>query len=334
MFKKEKNRKTEKGLIKDNQAQSFNPNAIIQVSNLTHDFGLGMGVFNVSFSVKKGEVYGFLGPNGAGKSTTIRHIMGFYKPDSGFTSVNGMESFHNYYRILNDVGYLPGEPALPLSYTGKEFIQEMKLLKHLQNDEMLNYLLSYFQVDPNLPCKEMSMGMKRKMAIVVAFMSDPQVLILDEPTSGLDPLMQEKFISFVKDEKKKGKTILLSSHIFSEVDATCDRIGIIKDGKLVSEFKADDLKHNTLKTYLLVFKSQADLFSFEEGYLNDKIKKVKDDPLTNSLMISVDDSNINDLVKSLSRYQLIDFTEKKETLKDYFMSFYKENTVFSGVKND
>jgi ABC-2 type transport system ATP-binding protein len=311
--------------------EKVNSDEIIKVSHLTHDFGGGMGVFDVSFAVKKGEVYGFLGPNGAGKSTTIRHIMGFYKPDSGATYVNGKESFAHYAEILKDVGYLPGEPALPLSYTGKEFIREMEALKGVTDESVLQDLITYFQVDPNLQCKSMSMGMKRKMAILVAFMSDPDIFVLDEPTSGLDPQMQEKFIHFVKEEKKKGKTILLSSHLFAEVDATCDRIGIIKDGKLVNEFEADALKHNTQKTFIVTFGSDAAVTAFSSAS-HPAIKVIAQKPELCELTLVVDDKDINALIALLSQYDVQNFREQKETLRDYFMSFYKEDQSFKGVR--
>lgn len=305
---------------------------VIVIDHLTKDFGGGMGIFDVNFYVDKGEVYGFLGPNGAGKSTTIRHLMGYYKPEQGKTFINGHESFKEYYYLLRNVGYLPGEPALPLYYTGLEFIKEMKALKDIKDDAMLNYLIDYFEVDPRLSCKAMSMGMKRKMAIVVAFMSDPDVLVLDEPTSGLDPKMQEKFIEFVKQEKKKGKTILLSSHIFSEVDATCDRISIIKDGKIVSEFKAADLKHATTKKYVVSFASKEDLDLFVNEVINDKIIKESEDEDKLQLTITMEDKYTNDLTKILAHYKVANLLEIKETLQDYFMSFYKEDREFSGVK--
>ena len=209
---------------------------IIEVEHLTKDYGSGRGVFDVSFNVQKGEVFGFLGPNGAGKSTTIRHLMGFSKPDSGDTKIFGKDTFLKYNEILGKVGYIPGEIALPQGLTGWEFIRMIQDLTHIHNEEQLNKMLKLFELDDITlkgETKRMSLGVKRKLAVVTAFMSDPDVLILDEPTSGLDPVMQEVFINFIKEEKEKGKTILLSSHIFSEVDATCDRIAIIKDGKLV-----------------------------------------------------------------------------------------------------
>ena len=178
---------------------------VIVVDDLTQDYGHGRGVFDVSFFVKKGEVFGFLGPNGAGKSTTIRHIMGFSKAQKGEIRVFGMETFKNYYKILDNIGYLPGEIALPEGLTGWEFIKMMWSLRKVENKERLEYLLDKFQLVPSGEMKKMSLGDKRKLAIVTAFMHDPDVLILDEPTSGLDPVMQQKFIDFIKEEKKRGK---------------------------------------------------------------------------------------------------------------------------------
>ncbi len=184
--------------------------SIIEVKNLTKDYGSGRGVFDVSIDVEKGEVFGFLGSNGAGKSTTIRHLMGFSKPDSGSTKIFGYETFNKYYEILAKVGYIPGEIALPAGITGKEFIKMMQDLQGIHINERLKMLLDLFELDEialNGETKRMSLGVKRKLAVVVAFMSDPDVLILDEPTSGLDPVMQERFIEFIHQEKERGKTI-------------------------------------------------------------------------------------------------------------------------------
>lgn len=305
--------------------------SVIEVNNLTKDYGFGRGVFDVSFKIEKGEVFGFLGPNGAGKSTTIRHLMGFSKPDSGSTLIFGKETFKHYFEILNNVGYIPGEIALPQGLTGYEFIKMMQDMYGIKNDEMLNKLLDLFKLESNvlkMETKRMSLGVKRKLAIVTAFMSDPDVLILDEPTSGLDPVMQEVFINFIKEEKERGKTILLSSHIFSEVDATCDRISIIKDGKIVSEFIANDLKHATLKQFKIEFNNIDDLNSFKNNipsFIN--IINNKD----NILLVSCLDDNINEFISYTSKYDIKEFTNIKETLQDYFMKFYKENKDFGGA---
>lgn len=307
---------------------------VVEVKNLTKDYGYGRGVFDVSFAIKKGEVFGFLGPNGAGKSTTIRHLMGFSKPDSGETLILGKPTFDKYYEILNKVGYIPGEIALPTGLTGWEFIHMMQDLQKIHNEQQLQRMLTLFKLEDKVlksETKRMSLGVKRKLAIVTAFMSDPEVLILDEPTSGLDPVMQQVFIDFVKEEKERGKTILLSSHIFSEVDATCDRIAIIKDGKVVSEFVADDLKHNANKNYLLKFVNKDDYDKFVKNEQDSKVLKIINKDSDNlKVLISTQDDLINKVVDVLAKYKIKEFSNIKETLEDYFMKFYKEDKDFGG----
>lgn len=306
--------------------------SVIEVRNLTKDYGSGRGVFDVSFKVEQGEVFGFLGPNGAGKSTTIRHLMGFSKPDSGETQIFGKDTFKDYYNILNRVGYIPGEIALPAGLTGWEFIKMMQDLQKTHNDEYLQYLIGLFELDPSGETKRMSLGVKRKLAIVTACMNDPDVLILDEPTSGLDPVMQEIFVKFIKSEKKRGKTILLSSHIFSEIDETCDRIAIIKDGMVVSDFIANDLKHASEKNYSIDF---ADKVSYErfikEGKTNKLFKIIDKNSNGLNVIISTDDKYINEVINLLSEYSIRNFSHLKETLEDYFMSYYKQDQDFKGA---
>lgn len=306
---------------------------VIEVSNLTKDYGSGRGVFDVSIHVDKGEVFGFLGPNGAGKSTTIRHLMGFSKPDKGSAKILEQETFSKYYEILNHVGYIPGEIALPAGLTGYEFLKMMQDLQNIHNQEYLNYLLKLFELEDNVlsgETKRMSLGVKRKLAIVAAFMSDPDVLILDEPTSGLDPVMQETFIEFIHQEKKRGKTILLSSHIFSEIDSTCDRIAIIKDGHIVSEFVANDLKHASRKYYTVDFKDSKnkDKFLKKEKELS-SFMLLKEE--NESVYISIEDKDLNHLIEILSDLEVSLFSNRKESLEDYFMKFYKEDKDFKGV---
>ena len=306
---------------------------VIEVKNLTKDYGSGRGVFDVSFVVKKGEVFGFLGPNGAGKSTTIRHLMGFSKPDKGNTYILGEPTFNKYYEILNHVGYIPGEIALPAGLTGWQFLRMMQDLQHIHNEDMLNCMLTLFELDDvtlHGETKRMSLGVKRKLAIVAAFMSDPDVLILDEPTSGLDPVMQENFINFIHEEKSRGKTILLSSHIFSEIDSTCDRIAIIKDGKIVSEFVADDLKHASKKNYTIDFKNEKNVSKFKKS-----INKIPSAEILkvdgNKVFISLEDEDMNKAIEILSGLEINEFSNRKESLEDYFMKFYKEDKDFGGA---
>ncbi|MBK1637410.1 ABC transporter ATP-binding protein, partial [Rhodovulum adriaticum] len=178
------------------------------VNNVTKDYGYGRGIFNVSFYVNKGEVFGFLGPNGAGKTTTIRHLMGFIKADEGKLYINGKDTWKSSNRIKYDIGYLPGELAFPEYMTGYQFIKFMSEERKLTDTYKLEELKTMFELDTSIKIKDMSLGDKRKLAVVTAFMHDPNILILDEPTSGLDPIMQEKFIKFILNEKESGKTIL------------------------------------------------------------------------------------------------------------------------------
>ena len=301
--------------------------SVVSVEHLTKDYGLGRGVFDVNFSIEKGEVFGFLGPNGAGKSTTIRHLMGFSKPDSGFTKINDKNTFKYHYEILDKVGYLPGEVALPEGLTGIEFLNMMKKLRHMESDQLTKELIEMFKLDPSGETKKMSLGQKRKLAVVAAFMHDPDILILDEPTSGLDPVMQEVFINYIINEKKRGKTILLSSHIFSEVDATCDKIAIIKDGKIVDNFVTSDLKHNKIKVYRVEFNNKQDTEKLEE---NKKFEIIESKG--NEIVAKVNEDYTNEFLREISKTHLKDFTEDKISLQDYFMKFYKEDRTYGEVK--
>ena len=305
-------------------------NVIINVEHLTKDYGYGRGVFDVSIKVHRGECYGYLGPNGAGKSTTIRHIMGFSKPSKGKIELFGEETFGNTDKILAKVGYLPGEPAIPSGLDGMGFLRMMQDMRGERNDERLNYLLDLFRLNPHANVKEMSLGEKRKLAVVAAFMNDPDVLILDEPTSGLDPVMQQVFIHFIIDEKKRGKTILLSSHIFSEVDATCDTISIIKDGVHVSTFRAADLKEGDVATYRIRFRS----FEDAERYFNTKnpsFEAIDFNQGRKLVTVKAKRDMYGEFFKSLKGFNVAEFSEKPFTLQEYFMSFYKEEKSFGGL---
>lgn len=297
--------------------------AVIEVDNLTKDYGHGRGVFDVSLRVEKGEVFGFLGPNGAGKTTTIRHLMGFSNPQKGSATINGMSCNRQTSRILENVGYLPGEVALPEALTGLEFIHMMQGLRNSHDKQRLAHLLDIFQLDPRDKTKHMSLGNKRKLAVITAFMADPDILILDEPTSGLDPVMQGAFIAFMKEEKKLGKTILLSSHIFSEVDAICDTIAIIKDGKVVSTVKADDIRHNQNKMFHITFGSAQEVNLFRNEM---DITVSYSNPEKHIVEVGIHDSEINRLITALSKYHVESFREMKFTLESYFMRFYEKST--------
>ncbi len=319
--------------MKNKESPTAKAAHVVEVSGLTKDYGFGRGVFDVSIHVDRGEVFGFLGPNGAGKSTTIRHLMGFSRPDAGSTRIFGLETFERYDKILGHVGYVPGEIALPAGLTGWEFIRMMQDMQGLHNKPRLEDMLARFELEDGVlrgETKRMSLGVKRKLAIITAFMSDPEVLILDEPTSGLDPVMQESFIQFIHEEKARGKTILLSSHIFSEIDSTCDRIAIIKDGRIVSEFVANDLKHATRKYYTVALSGSAAVEQLKAAGAQIASFELLGET-GSDVYISIEDDDLNALIALLSSLELRSFSNRRETLEDYFMKSYKEDKDFGGA---
>ena len=240
--------------------------SVIRIERLTRDYGNGKGVFELSFEVNEGESFGFLGPNGAGKTTTIRHLMGFLKAHSGRCTIDGLDCWKDSHQIQAKLGYIPGEISLFSDMTGAEFLRFAARYRALGTDRRQKELLERFELDPRGKMKKMSKGMKQKLGIVAAFMHDPDILILDEPTSGLDPLMQSRFIDLIAEEKKRGKTILMSSHLFEEVERTCDRVGIIRQGRLVAVDAMDALRQRHVRTYAVTLESEAQAQAFAEDF--------------------------------------------------------------------
>ena len=288
---------------------------VIEIRQLTKDYGNNRGIFDVSLSVKKGEVFGFLGPNGAGKSTTIRHLMGFIQADQGSCQINGLDCLRDHARIQQALGYLPGEIAFMDDMTGLEFIKFMAKMKGMTDLTKAYELMERFELNPQGKIKKMSKGMKQKIGIICAFMHDPELLILDEPSSGLDPLMQNRFIELVLEEKQRGKTIFMSSHIFEEIERTCDRTAMIKDGRLISIEELQTLKATKHKTYQITFATQELVEQFmDEGF---ECKQVE-----SNVIKVVPRNNLNYLLATLSRYDIIDLDITKPTLEELFLHFY------------
>lgn len=285
---------------------------MIEVQGLTKRFKNGKGLFDVSFQVKKGEVFGFIGPNGAGKSTTIRHLMGFLKPDSGKSMINHFDCWHESTKIKDSLGYLPGEIVFPSGFTAADFIQFQEDLHNMRGRSRANELIKRFKLNIHIPIKNMSKGMKQKLAIVVAFMCDPDILILDEPSSGLDPLMQKELINLFIEEKSKGKTILLSSHIFEEIENIADTICIIKDGKIVKKQSIQEAYHQMNKTMIVQLSDPID-----ENTLGIPCTKHED----GSFHIQLAD-NENEVIRELAKYNIKSLNIKKTSLSEVFEKYY------------
>lgn len=221
----------------------------ICVENLTRDYGGGRGVFGLSLSIQSGEVFGLLGPNGAGKTTLIRHLMGFIRPRSGRCRIDGLDCWTERHRVQAQVGYVPGEISFFEEMSGQQFLDFLERYRDAGPAARRRELIERFELDPKAPIARMSKGTKQKLAIVAAFMQDPELLVLDEPTSGLDPLMQNRFVELIQEEKRQGKTVFLSSHLFEEVERTCDRIGIIRQGELAAVDPVEQLRRRHLRSY-------------------------------------------------------------------------------------
>ncbi|AJM72105.1 ABC transporter ATP-binding protein [Mycoplasma yeatsii] len=293
---------------------------IIRINNLTKKFKSGYGIFDINLVVKQGDVYGYLGPNGAGKSTTIRHMMGYIKPLKGSVNIMNKDAWKQSHLIQSEVGYIPGEINLPEYVNGLDFIKQIFKLRNQTNWDYVEKLINYFEFNPNIKIKKMSKGMKQKVALVIAFMHNPKLLILDEPTTGLDPLMKNKFINLVLECKNNGATILLSSHIFEEIEKTCNKVAIIKSGKIVADIDLENLKQISDRRYEISFKNNQIL---ESKFL----KEVND----NKVLYIVPTNHVNNFFEQLKNYQIEMLKEIPFSLEKYFLNFYKRNGVENNV---
>ena len=287
----------------------------IEIKQLTKDYGNKKGVSDLNISVKKGEVFGFLGPNGAGKTTTIRNLLGFIRPDQGSCTIDGMDCYKDAEKIQESLGYLAGEIAFLDDLTGKQMIEFIASMKRLKDKTKMYELMERFDLDPKGKIKKMSKGMKQKVGIVCAFMNDPDIIILDEPTSGLDPLMQNRFIDLILEEKSKGKTIFMSSHIFEEIERTCDKTAIIKDGKIVAIEDMETLKEKKSKFYVVTLNSKADVDRFVKEGLD--IVDINERKVTVSV-----NGDVLSFIKLISGYNVKDLDTKAKTLEEIFLHFY------------
>ncbi|MBN2534201.1 MAG: ABC transporter ATP-binding protein [Spirochaetales bacterium] len=210
---------------------------IIELKNLTKYYGSYPGIMDINLGINEGEIFGFLGPNGAGKSTTIRLIIGLIKPTQGEISIFGKVKRAHHLEIFKEIGYLPGDIGLYKDLNGNDYLNHLLKLRmgknYRKNNDTLMNLQKRFSIRFDKKINTYSKGMRQITGIIQAFMHNPRLLILDEPTTGLDPMMQEEFFNLILEEKKNGKTIFLSSHILSEIEKVCDRVGIIKKGKLI-----------------------------------------------------------------------------------------------------
>jgi ABC-2 type transport system ATP-binding protein len=298
------------------QQKGDNNMSVIEINGLTKDYGNHKGIFDLTFQVKEGEVFGYLGPNGAGKTTTIRHLMGFLTSDKGNAKILGKDCRTETAEIMKFLGYLPAEIAFFEGMNGLAFLKFMGEMRGMTDTTYRDKLIERFELDTKGRIRKMSKGMKQKLGIVCAFMHDPQVLLLDEPTSGLDPLMQKIFTELILEEQSRGKTILMSSHSFEEIERTCDRAGIIRQGELVATENIRDLKEKRRKTYIVTFDSPTAAADFAKQDEYDKIT------VTGSVAKVSILGNVSSFVHELSKYTVLDLDTETSNLEDVFMQYY------------
>ena len=288
----------------------------ISVAGLTKDYGGGRGVFGVDFAVQPGEAFGLLGPNGAGKTTTIRQLMGFVRPDGGSARIFGLDCFAQAAGIQGQVGYLPGELALMEDMTGEAFVRLMAGLRGQKDMQYARQLCRRFELDDSRKIGKMSKGTKQKVGLVCALMHRPRLLILDEPTSGLDPLMQNQLWEILLAEKQRGVTILLSSHIFEEVERLCDRVALLRDGRLAAVEQLEALRGKAGRVYQLRFADMQQAKGFAAAWPGAQAKEAwvhlrltREEPVARLLTLAVE-------------HGVLDLQTRQESLEDMFLGMY------------
>lgn len=291
-------------------------NYVIETQDLTVYYGKHRGIENVNLKVEQGEVFGFLGPNGAGKTTTQRALMDIIHPSSGTASIFGLDCQTQGIEIRKRIGYLPGELALYPNMKAVNFLDMLASLQDKALDKKFRQdLYERLDFDPSRKMKEYSRGNKQKIGIIASFMNKPDLLILDEPTGGLDPLIQQTVMELVREVKEDGRTVFFSSHILPEVQAVCDRVGIIRDGQLVQTSTVDSLTVQSFKRVHLTFRDivPADAFAI------DGVSETGRDGQT--VMLEIQD-NLPELMKIAASFGIEDIDTPHVTLEEIFLSFY------------
>lgn len=290
---------------------------VIEIKNLTKMYGKARGIEDVSFNVEEGEIFGFIGPNGAGKSTTIRTLLSLIYPTSGSATIFGKDIITAAPEIKKDIGYLPSEVFY------YDNMKVMDLLKYSASfykkdcTKRIKELADIMELDLTKKIDDLSLGNKKKVGIVQGLLHEPKLIILDEPTSGLDPLMQQKFFDLLEKENKKGATILFSSHILSEVQRLCDRVAIIKDGRIVTVEKISTLKENTYKKFKIESNSIIDKSLFDL----DGVNQLEQDGGTISFLFR---GNINSIMKKIAAIEIANLWIEEPDLEEIFMHYYEK----------
>ena len=287
---------------------------ILEIKNLTKTYGKARGVTEINLQIKKGTVYGFIGPNGAGKSTTIKCIMNLINKNEGQILIDGKLAEKSNYKIKEKIGYLPSEIHLYEDLKVKDMLKYSNSFYKKDCQARTQELVKKLDVDINKKIDELSLGNLKKVGIILALMHEPEIVIMDEATSGLDPLMQEVFYEIIEEEKKKGTTIFFSSHILSEIKRICDKVAIIKDGRIIKIDEIENIKNSeAIKVKLISEESEKIM----------KELKIETFNKNNNMIEFLFKENVNELVQILSKYKLTRLWLEEPDIEEIFMHYYK-----------
>jgi len=289
---------------------------IIETKNLTKTYGKSRGITDVNIRVNKGDIFGFLGPNGAGKSTTIRTLLDFIRPTSGSATIFGMDCQKDTVQIKKRIGYIPGDFGLFGNMTGWKYLEYFGKVRGGYDAGSAKAYAHRLDIKLDRKMKEYSRGMRQKVAIIQAFMNRPDLIVMDEPTSGLDPLVQQTFMDMVRERADDGTTIFMSSHVLSEVEKVCNRVAIIKEGKIATEEKVEDLRKKSGNVLQVKFVDEVNPEIF-------RIPGVINPVRQNGHIRMTVSGNMEAVLGEVSRHKVAEITIHPMTLEEIFMHYYE-----------
>ena len=292
--------------------------SLLRAMNITKKFGSFTALDNVNLELNEGEIFGFIGPNGAGKSTTIRILLGMLKATEGKAEIFGKDVWKDAVEIHQRLAYVPGDVNLWPNLTGGEVIDIFLKMNGQNNQKKREHYIELFDFDPTKKCRTYSKGNRQKVALIAAFASDAELFIFDEPTSGLDPLMERLFQQCVLDAKNEGKSVLLSSHILSEVEKLCDRVGIIREGKIIETGTLDELRHLTRTN--LIIQTKQNIPNLNEFKGIHHLEKNEND-----ISFQVDSEQLDSVLRYISEFGIIKLESAPPTLEDLFLRYYERS---------
>jgi ABC-2 type transport system ATP-binding protein len=295
---------------------------VIETDRLTKRYGKARGITELDLEVRTGEVFGFLGPNGAGKTTTIRTLLDLLHPTSGRALLFGLDSHRDSLAIRERIGNLPGEFAYDGRTTGAELVRLFADVRGVRGTGAAQALAERFEADLERPLGELSRGNRQKVGLIQALFHEPELVVLDEPTTGLDPLMQEEFLAVVGEQRARGATVFLSSHDLDEVERVCDRVGIIRDGRLVAVEEVEDMRSRAYRSVTARLDGAAEAAALQHDLGHGRIAGVDGVERDGATVRFRAAAPLDDAVKTLAAHRVVDLEIARPTLEELFLGYY------------